>query len=227
MGARRTKQPMIAISSHRPFANNSEYAANQERAAQSLQAQFNVSNIYYVGHYEDGLNSEKTMFIRPEGTHPTIKSMADFASKLSAEYVAILNADIVLGSAIAEVEKRMHDMALPAATSYRYEFDPEDYPNLDGAVHHHEVRGMDIFIANPGIWKLVAKDIPETLWFGHQTFDSWLCGYFCHHLGYGFRQFTDMRCVFHPKHGGRLTPFSPQIKNDSPYFTRAKRPSPL
>lgn len=218
---------MIAISSAKPFKLSEEYARNQERAARALHEKFNVSGIFYVGHYEEGLDGEKVQFVRPDEDYPRIKMMADFASRMTTDYVAILNADIVLWSGISEVEARMRAMALPAATSYRYEFDPEEYPNLGNAVRHKEDRGMDIFIANPAIWKLVARDVPEDLWFGHPTWDSWVCGYFCHHLGYGFRQFTEDRCVFHPKHGGRVTPNAPLIKNDSPYFTRAKRPSPL
>lgn len=218
---------MICISSAKPFAESPEYARNQERAAKSLQALPNIEHVYYVGHFEEGLNSPKTRFVRPEAAYPTIKFMADFASKLTVPYVAILNADIVLTEPIVAVEKAMYDMALPAATSYRYEFNPEECPNFDNTTRHLEDRGMDIFIATPKIWKLVAQDIQEALWFGHPTWDSWVCGYFCHHLGYGFRQFTEQRCVFHPKHEGRLTPLSSLIKNDSPYFTRAKRPSPL
>lgn len=218
---------MIAVSSAKPFSQSPEYAVNQERAAKSWQEKPNITGIFYIGHYEEGLDGERVQFVKPEGEYPRIKMLADFASQMTTEYVAIINADIVLWSGIVEVENRMRDCSLPAATSYRYEFDSAEYPNLGNAVRHKEDRGMDIFIAHPGIWKLVAKDVPNDLWFGHQTWDSWVCGYFCHHLGYGFRQFTEDRCVFHPKHGGRLTPNSPQIKNDSPYFTRAKRPSPL
>lgn len=215
---------MIALSSHRPFVSSPEYAANQTRASQSWRDKF--SNIYYVGHYEEGLNGEHTLFVRPEGDYPTIKLMAEFAAQLTAEYVAILNADIVIGSGIVDVERRMRDMALPAATSYRYEFDPAN-PDFDNATRHKEDRGMDIFVANPKIWALVARDVPSDLLFGHNRWDSWVCGYFCDHLGYGFRHFSFEKCVFHPKHEGRMQPHLDSIKTDSPYFTRAKRPSPL
>lgn len=223
----RVQADMIALSSARPFSQSPEYTINQERASKSWQEHYNITGIFYVGHYEDGLNGDKVQFVKPEEDFPRIKMMAEFASHMTSEYVALINADIVLGSGIVDVEAKMRECSLPAATSYRYEFTPEDYPSLDGATRHKEDRGMDIFIAHPGIWKLVAKDVPDDLWFGHQTWDSWVCGYFCHHLGFGFRHFTEDRCVFHPKHGGRQTPNSPRIKNDSPYFTRAKRPSPL
>lgn len=215
---------MIALSSHRPFASSAEYTFNQSAAARSWHDKF--SNIYYIGHYEEGLDSEHTLFVRPDGDYPTIKAMAEFAAQMTAEYVAILNADIVIGPRIAEVERKMREMALPAATSYRYEFDPMN-PDLDNAVRHKEDRGMDIFVANPKIWALVARDVPEDLLFAHNRWDSWVCGYFCHHLGYGFRHFTESKCVFHPKHEGRSQPHLDSIKTDSPYFTRAKRPSPL
>lgn len=216
---------MIALSSHRPFTSSPEYAVNQARASRSWRDKF--SNIYYVGHYEEELDSENTLFVRPEGDYPTIKMMAEFASQIQCEYVAILNADIVIGAGIAEVERKMREMALPAATSYRYEFDPADPNWMENAVHHKEDRGMDIFIANPKIWALVARDVPDDLLFGHNRWDSWVCGYFCNHLSYGFRQFTFERCVFHPKHEGRKQPHLDSIKTDSKYFTLAKRPSPL
>lgn len=217
---------MIAISSARPFASSPEYAANQARASRSWRDKF--SNIYYVGHYEEELDSENTLFVRPEGDYPTIKMMAEFAAQLTSEYVAILNADIVIGSGIAEVERKMCEMALPAATSYRYEFDPTLWPeSLGDAVHHKEDRGMDIFVANPKIWALVARDVPVDLWFGNPTWDTWVCGYFNETLGYGFRSFTQSRCVFHPKHGGRTTPMGSRVTSNSKYFTLAKRPSPL
>lgn len=218
---------MILLSSHKPFAQSLEYATNQARAAQSWTERPTTTAIYFVGHYEEKLENPKVQFVKPEGDYPRITMLADFASHMTAEYVAILNADIVLTCGISEVEQKMHDCSLPAATSYRYEFDPAEYPNLNGATRHKEDRGMDIFIAHPGIWKLVARDVPEDVLFGHNRWDSWVCGYFCHHLGYGFRHFTEDRCVFHPKHGGRSQPHLDSIRTDSPYFTRAKRPSPL
>jgi hypothetical protein len=216
---------MIAVSSHRAFSKSEEYAINQERAAKSWQSAF--SNIYYYGHYEEGLDHENTLFVRKAEEWPTIREMAEFSSQLQAGYVALLNADIVVASSLSMVEKEMRAIGLPAATSYRYTFDQVQYPNLDGAVRNKEDRGMDIFVAKPEIWGMVKRDIPEYLRFGHPTWDTWVCGYFCEKLGYGFRHFTDRRCIFHPKHEGRLTPHNPEIRNDSPYFTLAKRPSPL
>lgn len=216
---------MIAISSARPFAQSTEYAVNQERASRSWIDKF--GRVYYFGHYEGGLCHKNTFFARKDEDWPRIKQMAEFASQMDSVYVALINADIVLTDGITDVMTKMHDLSLPAATSYRYGFDPVDYPNLDNAIRHKEDRGMDIFIAHPGIWKLVVRDIPEYLRFGHPTWDTWICGYFCEHLGYGFRHFTENRCVFHPKHGGRLTPHSAEIRNDQKYFTLAKRPSPL
>ena len=216
---------MIAISSHRPFFDNPVYADNQERALKTWRDKFET--IYYFGGYEESLNAPNVRFCRNDDGWPRIKQMVECASKMKSTYVAILNADIVLTDGFVDVEAKMDGMALPAATSYRYEFNPVDYPNLENATRHREDRGMDIFIATPGIWKTVEKEIPDYLRVGHPTWDSWVCGFFCDHLGYGFRQFTENRCVFHPKHLGRLTPHSPEIRNDSKYFTLAKRPSPL
>lgn len=214
---------MIAISSHKPFSKSKEYAANQTAASASWKDKF--SKLYYIGHYEEGLCHENTMFVRPGGDYPTIKSMAELAATLNEPYTAILNADIILGDGVLEVEKKMFDMALPAAVSYRHEFIPGE--PLESAVRHKEDRGMDIFIATAAIWRMVAKEIPEGLWFGHNCWDTWVCGFFCHHLGYGFRHFTDFRCVFHPKHEGRQQPNLEMIVKNDPYLTRAKRPSPL
>jgi hypothetical protein len=149
--------------------------------------------------------------------------MASLAS-IWNDNVAIINADIVVTPVLLEVENKMVDMSIPALTSYRYEFEGE---NLDGAVRHKHDRGMDIFIAQRDIWAMVAKRIPDYLRMGHQTWDSWVCGFFCKNLGFGFRQFTDYRCIFHPKHEGRLHPHSAEIKSDDEYFTRAHVPSPL
>lgn len=219
---------MIIISSHRPFASSPEYALNQSRASESWRQKLCVSQIYCYGSYEEGLDDKKALFVRLDNSHPTIKEMAEFAAFMQSEYVALVNADIVLTDGICEVEKRMREMSLPAATSYRYEFDPARYPDsLNEATRYREDRGMDIFIANPAIWKMVAAEVPGDLLFGHNRWDSWVCGYFCQHLGYGFRNFESYRCVFHPKHEGRSQPHLDGIKTDSKYFTLAKRPSPL
>lgn len=216
---------MIAISSHKPHSSSAAYAHNQAVASRSWVDKF--KDVYYFGSYEKEICHPKTIFARLEGSHPKIKTMVEMASMLDSDYVALINADIVLTEPFLEVTKKILDMALPAATSYRYEFMPDDPGWMENALRHKEDRGMDIFIAAPPIWRQMAREMPEDLFFGHQTWDSWVCGWMCFHLGYGFRHFTDYRCVFHPKHGGRETPLSSQIKSDSPYFTRAKRPSPL
>lgn len=218
---------MIALSSHRPFSQSPEYAVNQERAAKTWHQEF--SNIYYFGAFESELDHENVLFVRTVEQWPTIRQMAEFASHLTCEYVAIINADIVVTSDIGRAEKAMSAMALPAATSYRHTFLAEDYPNLDNAIRHKEDRGMDIFVTKPNVWGMISKIIPACLRIGNGRWDSWLCGYFCHNMGYGFREFTDYRCIFHPKHDGRVeSPFAQDIaKAQDDYFTRAKRPSPL
>jgi hypothetical protein len=165
---------MIAISSHKPFAKSDEYARNQTRAHATWIDKFD--QIYYIGHYEEGLCSKQSQFVRPDGDYPTIKAMAELAHTLTPGYTAILNADIVLGDGIKDVAAKMDQMALPAATSYRYEFDPADPDPMATALRHKEDRGMDIFIATGAIWKMVAKEIPDNLWFGHNRWDSWVCG---------------------------------------------------
>ena len=210
---------MIALSSHRPHEGDSDYAKNQARAANS----WNIfSQVFYFGSYEESLCKPNVLFAKSE-PWPKIKMMADMATHFK-EPVAIINADIVVTPVLLEVEKKMIDLSVPALTSYRYEFEGD---NMDGAIRHKHDRGMDIFIAMPDIWKMVSKRIPDYLRMGHQTWDSWVCGFFCANLGFGFRQFTDYRCVFHPRHEGRLHPHSAEIKSDDEYFTRAHVPSPL
>lgn len=213
---------MIAISSARRHEKNPEYASNQKRAASSWKV---FSQVFYFGSYEEDICHDNVLFVKSDDW-PTIKRMAEFSSHTNGDLVAIINADIVVTEPILEVEKKLKELTIPAATSYRYEFEPAD-SDLSRAVRYKTDRGMDIFVATQDAWKIVAKQIPEYLRIGHPTFDSWLCGFFCHNFGFGFRQFTDYRCIFHPKHGGRETPHSPEIRSDDEYFTRAHVPSPL
>jgi len=221
-GRRRENGAMIALSSARRHEKNAEYSANQKRAADSWSV---FSQVFYFGEYEEELSRNNVLNVKSD-EWPTIKSMARFAGHIQNDLVAIINADIVVTEPIVEVEKKLKELTIPAATSYRYEFDPAD-GDLSKAVRIKEDRGMDIFVATPEVWRMVEKRIPEYLRIGHQTFDSWLCGFFCANFGFGFRQFTDYRCIFHPKHGGRETPFSSEIRSDDEYFTRAHVPSPL
>jgi hypothetical protein len=210
---------MIALSSHRPHVDDGDYARNQTRAANSWGV---FRQVYYFGPFEKDLYKPHVTFIESD-PWPKIKSMADIASNFAVP-VAIINADIVVTDALLDVEKKMIDLSMPALTSYRYEFEGE---NMDSAIRHKSDRGMDIFIAMPDIWRMVSKRIPDYLRIGHQTWDSWVCGFFCANLGFGFRQFTDHRCIFHPKHAGRLFPHSSEIKDNDEFFTRAHVPSPL
>lgn len=213
---------MIAISSARPHDGNSEYASNQRRAASSWAL---FSQVYYFNRYERELCGDNVLFAKSEDW-PTIKSMAEFASHMHDDLVAVINADIVVTPRILEVEKKLKELTIPAATSYRYEFDPAT-GDLESAKRIMTDRGMDIFVAPPDVWGMVGKRIPEYLRIGHPTWDSWVCGFFCDNFGFGFRQFTDYRCVFHPKHDGRMSPLSSGIRSDDRYFTTAHVPSPL
>lgn len=211
---------MIAVTSHRPHGESAEYATNQIRAIDSWRPFF--KHIFLFGPYEKDLCKGEVLTAKTEGDFPTIKSMVELAMWCD-DYACLMNADIILGPEFNEVQKKIRDLSIPAATSYRYEFNGD----MADAVRRKEDRGMDLFIARNDIWAMVHKEIPEDLRIGHNRWDSWLCGFFCHHLGFGFRQFTDARCVFHPNHGGRRQPHDGQIKYDSKYFTLAHVPSPL
>ena len=218
---------MIAVSSFRPHAEDAEYARNQRRARLSWRDCFD--EVHYFGEREPQLESlyQQTKFTGTTG-FPSILMVTTYASKLVAEYVAILNADLVISPVIKDVERRMARMGLAAATSYRYEFDAEQ-PHISriDAVRNRQDRGMDIFIATPQIWGIVATKVPPYLRMGHQTWDTWVCGHFCSTLGLGFLQFTEEKVVFHPRHGGRRTPHQHEIRNDDPCFTLAHVPSPM
>lgn len=212
---------MIAISSARRHSQDAEYAVNQKRAADSWKL---FSTVYYFGSYEEDLTRDNVRYVKSD-EWPSIKDMAKFASYIHGDTVAIINADIVVTEPILEVEKKLKELTMPAATSYRYEFDPAT--GLESAVRIKQDRGMDIFIATPEAWKMVANRIPDYLRIGHNQWDSWICGFFCANFGFGFRQFTDYRCVFHPKHNGRIQPIKIDIDPTDEYFTRAHVPSPL
>lgn len=214
---------MIALSSIRPHAEDADYAANQIRARRSWDDCF--ERVYYFGKDEPSLHGTqvKTYFIAQDGW-PTIREMANYASCMTTGYVAILNADLVISPLIVDVERYMSRIGLPAATSYRYEFDMDNNVLPIESVRNKQDRGMDIFIATPQIWRLVARAVPTYLRIGHQTWDTWVCGFFCSQLGLGFQQFTDKRVIFHPKHGGRKTPHQVEIRNDHPCFTLAHQP---
>lgn len=214
---------MIAITSIRPFNKSDEYKTNQIRAAQSWNL---FEHVYIIGQREPELEFlAGTTFL--EGLDwPTIKYISILASEIGDRYVAVINSDIVVAEPLLQAERKLQELTIPCATSYRYEFDPTD-PDLSKAVRYKIDRGMDIFVALPNVWKMVADRIPEDLRIGHNRWDSWVCGFFCHNFGFGFRQFTDYRCIFHPKHDGRIQPHLNTIKFDDEYFTRAHVPSPL
>jgi len=213
---------MIAISSARRHEKNAEYALNQKRAGESWKL---FKDVYYFGSYEEDLRHDNVAWVKSDDW-PTIKRMAEFASRMKDDLVAIINADIVVTEPILEVEAKLKELTMPAATSYRYEFDPAT-GDISKAVRVKENRGMDIFVCTPEVWGAVSGLIPSYLRIGHPTWDTWLCGYLCHHYGFGFRDFTEYRCIFHPRHEGRETPHSVEIKSNQPYFTLAKKPSPL
>jgi hypothetical protein len=214
---------MIAISSARRHEKNAEYARNQKRACDSWRL---FNSVYYFGSYEEELKRDNVLWVKSE-EWPTIKSMAEFAAWIQGDLAAIINADIVVTEQIIEVEKKLKELTIPSATSYRFQFDPEVYPDLTGATRNKNDRGMDVFVCTPQTWSEIAKEVPEYLRIGHPTWDTWVCGFLCSRHGFGFREFTSHRCIFHPKHEGRETPHSEAIRSDHDYFTMAKRPSPL
>lgn len=215
---------MIAVSSPRPHSDR-EYARNQRRAIDSWVGVF--SSIHYFGTPEPELQTNNVFWHGSDW--PTIREMTRLAGDFhQSDYSAIINADIVVGTGLFDVEYELKKQSILAATSYRWEYDPEETKFLKiNQNRDKNDRGMDIFIANPEIWRIISKAVPPYLRIGHPTWDTWVCGFFCDRLGTSFRQFTDRKVIFHPRHGGRKTPYADEIRNDEKYFTLAKRPSPL
>lgn len=208
---------MIAISSFRPHNLSREYQQNQIRAKESWEKVF--SKIIYLGNHEPELDSLKTAFLGYSGW-PTIKELARLASTQSS-LVALINSDIVVTDPIRDVEEKMVRTGIQAAVSRRFEFDPK---NHDLATAQIVDKGLDIFIAHPKLWAMVAKEIPDNLQIGHIQFDTWLTGFFLVKLGNAFRDFSRFKCVFHPKHSGRHMPHNPAEPLKDRYSLAAQLP---
>lgn len=193
---------MIAISSHRPhpYNNGGTYAKNQIRAHKSWEKYF--EKIIYFGPFEKGLNSSKTFFIPCDGW-PRIKEMAAEAARQTSNYVAIINADIVVTQPFKFLENILKASNMKGASSRRRDYGkrvllPDD-------------KGRDIFICTPRIWRKVAVEIPDSCRIGHQQWDSWMIAFLRTVLQNRFGEFTRIPCIYHPKHGQRKMPHADDV----------------
>lgn len=197
---------MIAITSHRPHAKSAEYARNQKLAWRTWQGFF--TDIIYFGDEEPELKSFKTRFVRSE-QWPTIKIMAQLAA--TARGIAcIINADILINPKLRVVENRLANGPAAVASSRRWHIDPH-LPNFDRAQLVDTDRGRDIFVCTRVVWQRIAAEIPGHLRIGHQQWDAWMTDFFNAHYHDRFIDFTQMKCIFHPKHEDRQMPFAEDI----------------
>jgi len=214
---------VIAVSTFKPHAKSAEYALNQSRAVQSWGDIF--THVYLIGDPEPDLRYDYVTFI--EGNdYPTIKMMVLMLSTYE-EWGAWINCDIIVLPKIHEAMQQMEVRGYRAATSQRFEYDPVSFDLSKAKIPHHDF-GLDIFITTGDIWRDMFTKINPDLRTCGLIYDSWMTGYLWHTLGHGYRNFTDYRCVFHPKHGGREAPYmnSPQWVQDE-YGKDARIPPPL
>jgi hypothetical protein len=206
----------MAVSSLKPFANDTAYKEHQLRAYDSWHPMF--SQVVYMSHQEDALISPKIKYIGTVGW-PRIKEMVAVASKLQSDYVAIINSDIWLHPRFQDVIKSMGNNQVIGSTSRRFSY---DHPNFsDAKIIDH---GMDVFITTPRVWKKVHQHIPESLRVGHYLWDTWMSGFLNDFLKSKMVDFTSYRCVFHPIHGGRENPHAQEIKANDRYLRAAGFP---
>lgn len=206
---------MIAVSSFRPH-QDPEYRDNQVRAFDSWHKVF--SKIIYFGKPEPVLSSNKTEFI-DQGDWPSVRSMVEQCSKSDTEYACIINADIVVSPILWSVFIQMKKNRIKASTSRRVNFD------ISLGLHSGKITdfGMDVFIATPETWKMVLNFIPESFRIGHPLWDNWMCGFFNSKLKNHFADFTSYKCIFHPIHNGRMTPF--EIKDTTAFANSCSLPA--
>jgi hypothetical protein len=191
---------MIAISSHRPHSDSAEIAANQIRAHESWQKVFD--EILYFGPPEAQLTCDRTTFLECED-FPKIKSLITAAS-LCSGIVCLLNADIIVAPHLNDIMANLQSYGALAATSQRYQFQPgQDLKTAKVSDY-----GVDFFAADATLWKRAALHIPDIYRIGHNSWDSWLLGFFNHTCNRRFFDITRSRCIFHPVHHSRKRVYS-------------------
>jgi len=188
---------MIAVSSFRPLDENHEYAANQLKAKATWDGVF--TGVIYFNQWEPRLASDNTLFLGDD-THPTIKSMTTLCSTIQG-WSCIINADIQVSPRLSLLEHIAHKHRALALTSYRYEIS-------SNVVARTYERGLDFFAAQNSVWSAIAKMCPPDLRIGHAMWDNWMVAAMNDKAWGRFFDITSSRCIFHPKHGGRLTRFN-------------------
>ena len=134
---------------------------------------------------------------------------------------AHIDSDIILTEPVLKVFEFIKNQKEPAwATSHRYCFDEENYPNF---IEHSEIispYGVSIFIGNKIFWENWLSEMPKNLSRFGVTDDQGLLSFGnLKHSEYSW-DFTDLKCVFHPNHEGRAenrSDYNMNVKMDTTY----------
>ena len=167
----------------------------------------------YLNQPETEMARRKVAFVRCED-FPPIKLCCEFLSR--ATWPALLvNADITLDLGMMKVLEDVRTRGVLAAVSKRW---------TDGMVLDN---GLDIVLSNPAIWGIIWKLCPAFFRMGNPRWDGWMLGALSSIAGIAFRDFTSYRCVFHPKHGERMSPFATAEEAPDNFEKTAHWPEPL
>lgn len=202
---------LVAISSFRPLDHSAEVATNQIRAKQSWDLVFD--KILLFGDYDERLLSPITEFVSCDNW-PSI-SLLVLAASWQEDPVCILNADIVVDSNLKGIVNRGWSKGAQALTSKRAEFDPVK-PDYDQAKVVDQ--GVDFFCAFPAVWKKIYQEIPTGFRIGHQEWDSYMLSWLWNNCQNRFFDLTNLRPIFHPRHGDRNMPHHIQVDREKFYF---------
>lgn len=211
---------MIAISSFRPLELSEEYLSNQLRAKASWDTVF--YRVVYFNEPCRQMATGRTTFEQDKtGTRPRIKALAEHAAGLSG-WVCIINADIVVHPRLIQAEFKLTAGGAQACMSRRWQFEPGHNVETGRVVD----LGLDFFAAVPDVWAKFAADVPEDFRLGKIVWDTWALQWFANNLGESFVDITPCKCIFHPRHGGRIdqnldVPADPYLQ--TPFKWAAKR----
>lgn len=165
--------------------------------------------IIYVGNEEQELKHHKVVFC-PSEQFPKISDLVKIAAQTGRPYSVILNGDIILGPAFKSVLELMVMTSAKAGLSRRLNFDKKE------GIRNAQFTdlGLDVFVAQPEVWRKMYRQVPKDYRIGHIMWDTWCSGYFNRVLKGSVVDFSHFRCVFHPNHEGRKRPFEVTTLSD-------------
>lgn len=190
------------------FAVVSSFHDRQERRQHILNANRSVVELFdevtYLSEYApfDGL--KYTKYIKTDEC-PTIYQMVEELSKFPGIGV-LLNSDIITTIDIL----KLHFEGEWAATSKRYEFSGEPTEKTLQKAQLKDL-GLDVFVMPQAGWARMLPAVPKFFRIGSQLFDNWICAYINNAYDNRAYDFTNFRCIYHPKHEHREYKYSSQI----------------